>query len=63
MEEEKYWLRFVQSGKIDDYIMYSSARRSREISEGRGYAVHDRSISDKRSECGGERPFGDSSYT
>ena len=44
LEKEKYWLKFILSGKPEDYIMYSNAKDTdRTVNK---YPLYDRCVSD-----------------
>ena len=45
MEKEKFWLKFILSGKAEDYIKYSNAKDREEKKE---TAVSDHSVYDGR---------------
>ena len=63
MDEEKYWLKFLKGGRVEDYLNFSAARQKRELSEGGFHAVYNRGVGNQGIKCGGERPTGDSSHS
>lgn len=59
MDKNDYWLKFVLSGKPQDYINYVNKR---DMEEGARFEDSDRRISNKRGENGRSRPTDNSSY-
>ncbi len=56
MDREKSWLRFIISGKADDYLNYVNCCKGSET-VGRGdNPIYDRGVGYKGNERGGERP-------
>ena len=53
MEKEKYWLKFILSGKAEDYIKYSNAKRAESETVVGGYSLLDRRIGDRSKEYRG----------
>jgi hypothetical protein len=54
MESEKNWLRFIKSGKVNDYLSYVNSCKENEINGGFRDTVHHRGLGNKGNECGGE---------
>ncbi|MBO4693638.1 MAG: hypothetical protein J5659_04540 [Clostridia bacterium] len=46
MEKEKYWLKFVLSGKPEDYIKYSSLKTQEENGV-KNYSFYDGRVGDR----------------
>lgn len=46
LEKEKYWLKFILSGKAEDYIKYSNAKRAEFETAVSDYSPDDRRIGD-----------------
>ena len=57
MDREKNWLRFITSGKVEDYLNYVNSCRGSEIIGTGDNPIYDRGISYKGNERGGERPI------
>jgi len=54
MEPQKNWLKFVISGRVDDYLNFVNSCRKHNISEDNTDAFYNRSLSDKGNEGRGE---------
>ncbi len=55
MEKEKSWLKFLTSGKVEDYLTYVNSCKGSEILGTGNNPFHDRGVGYKAGECGGER--------
>ncbi len=47
MEKEKFWLKFIISGKAEDYINYSNKKREEEICEVDNYSLYNGCTGDR----------------
>lgn len=56
MNSDKDWLKFVISGKVDDYIKYCDSCRKENLEEGNGNALYNRCSCNKGNANRGERP-------
>ena len=54
METQENWLKFVISGRVDDYLKYVDSCHKQNISEGSADAFYNRSSGYKRDERGGK---------
>ena len=54
METEKNWIRFIKSGKVNDYLSYVNSCKEKEINGGFWDTVHHRGLGNKGNERGGE---------
>lgn len=50
MESDKNWLKFIISGRVDDYLNYINFCKSKSITEGEAYGHHNRRPCDKGNE-------------
>ena len=51
MEQQKSWLKFVISGKVNDYLEYVNSCRKQNISEDNTNAFYDRRPDNKGNGC------------
>ena len=50
MQPQKDWLKFVITGRVDDYLRFVDSCRRYDISEGNSYAFYNRCSGNKRDE-------------
>ena len=50
MQPQKDWLKFVITGRVDEYLRFVDSCRRNDISEGNSYAFYNRCPSNKREE-------------
>ncbi|MBE6727696.1 MAG: hypothetical protein E7562_03500 [Ruminococcaceae bacterium] len=55
MEQEKCWLRFIISGKVEDYLRFNDARKKHEINFGGSNAFYNTRSCYSGKEYRGER--------
>lgn len=54
MESDKNWIRFIKSGKVDDYLKFVNSFKENELSGEFGDTLHNRGTCNKGNERGGE---------
>ena len=50
------WTRFIKTGKVEDYLKYVNSCKEQEIIGGNTADFYNTRLSDKGTECRGERP-------
>lgn len=51
---DKNWSKFIQSGKVDDYLSYVNSCKEKEIVDGNGNLFYNTRLGNKGIECGGK---------
>ena len=63
MMTDENWTKFIQSGKVTDYLEYVNSSKENGNTGGNTNSVYRTGVSNKGNERGGERPSGHSFYS